>query len=526
MNNSKLFIKAIFIITTIIVTFAPLATHLAQANQEANGISQGNSYEEIDAYIEKQLDTLKIPAASLAIIEGDKIVHTKGFSVTGSGGETPTPQTPFFIGSLTKSFTALAVMQLVEAGKIDLDAPVQTYLPWFTLADPQAAAQITVRHLLNQTSGISQIPGMLSLANFDDTPGANERQIRALATYELAYPVGSGWDYSNVNFNLLGLVIEAASGETYADYVQNHIYTPLSMEHSYTSKAIAQQDNLAVGHQQWFGFPVAVPNMRVPVASLPSGQLISSAEDMGHYIIAQLNEGEYDDAQILSAEGTMQMHQPAADASASGLGDVDYGMGWFVKNFDQGQLIFHHGEVPDYFAYMALLPEQDRAMVLLINTNHQLYSFALLETGEAAALQLAGVSPQPNGWNVLPKVMPFILLLPVLQIIFIIAALLRIKRWKTNASKRPGVVNKWLFHILLPTIINLLLVFTAVGILASGMLNFIMLFMGDMVSTLLISGAIALVWIFIRTPLILRALRKPGSDKKSRTIAVAQQVSV
>lgn len=510
MNNNKLFIKAIFILSTIIVICAPISFNSAQASQGACDPAQAYSYDDIDRYIEKQLDTLKIPAASLAIIEGDKIVHTQGFSKAGSRAEAPTQQMPFFIGSLTKSFTALAVMQLVEAGKVDLDAPVQTYLPWFTLADPQAAAQITVRHLLNQTSGISQIPGMLSLANFDNSPGANERQIRALATYELAYPIGSGWDYSNVNFNLLGLVIEAASGETYADYIQNHIYTPLSMDHSYTSKAVAQQDNLAVGHQQWFGFPIAVPNMSVPVASLPSGQLISSAEDMGHYVIAQLNGGEFEGSRILSSEGMLQMHQPAADASASGLGDVDYGMGWFVKNFDQGQLIFHHGEVPDYFAYMALLPEQNRALVLLINTNHQLYSFALLETGEAAALQLTGVSPQPNGWNVLPWVMPAILLLPALQIIFIIATLLRVKRWKSNPNKRPGVVSKWLLHILLPTIINLLLVFTAVGILASGMLKFIMLFMGDMTSTLLFSGCLALVWIFIRTPLILKAFRKPG----------------
>ena len=110
--------------------------------------------------LKKQLNALNIPGASLAIVEGDQIVHTQGFGVTHSGGETPVPQTPFFIGFATKSFTALAVMQLVEAGKVELDAP-QRYLPWFTLADSQASTQITVRHLLNQTSGLSQISGMI-----------------------------------------------------------------------------------------------------------------------------------------------------------------------------------------------------------------------------------------------------------------------------------------------------------------------------------------------------------------------------
>ena len=101
---------------------------------------------------------LHIPGASLAIIEGDRIVHMRGFGQARPGGETPTPQTPFFIGSLTKSITALAVMQLVEAGKVELDAPVQRYLPWFRVADPEASAQMTVRHLLNQTSGLPLWP--------------------------------------------------------------------------------------------------------------------------------------------------------------------------------------------------------------------------------------------------------------------------------------------------------------------------------------------------------------------------------
>ena len=121
-------------------------------------ISNSASYDAIDAYVEGQMRRLNIPGVSLAIVEGDKIVHLRGFGRARPGGEAPTPQTPFFIGSLTKSFTALAVMQLVEAGKIELDAPVQRYLPWFRVADPQASAQMTVRHLLNQTSGLPLLP--------------------------------------------------------------------------------------------------------------------------------------------------------------------------------------------------------------------------------------------------------------------------------------------------------------------------------------------------------------------------------
>src|SRR5690349_10178035 len=135
----------------------------------------------IDRYIEQGLKRLNVPGAALAIVEGDQIVHQRGFGHAHPGGAPPSPQTPFFIGSLTKSFTALAVMQLVEAGKVDLDAPVQHYLPWFRVADPQASSQMTVRHLLNQTSGLSSVSGWAPLADSDNSPGAGERLARALA---------------------------------------------------------------------------------------------------------------------------------------------------------------------------------------------------------------------------------------------------------------------------------------------------------------------------------------------------------
>ena len=345
------------------------------------------------------------------------------------------------------------------------------------------------------------------MSNFDNTLGAGERQARALSTFELTRPVGSTFEYSNENYNLLGLVIEAASGETYAGYIQNHIYAPLNMQHSTTSKVAAQQDGLAMGHQQWFGFPIPVPNLPVPSASLPSGQLISSAEDIGHYLIAQLNQGEYAGVQILSPEGIAQMHQPAVGISLAGKKISKYGMGWFINETHQGQLIFHDGEVPDYFSYMALLPEQHRAMVLLVNTNEQLFNYALWATAEASALWLTGIPPRSNIWGLLPWAVRGFLLLPVFQIISIVATLGRVNRWRMDPANRPGRVRTGVLHILLPTILNLVWVLAAVAILASSMFKFIMLFLGDITSVLLVSGAIALVWSILRIPLILRTLR-------------------
>jgi CubicO group peptidase (beta-lactamase class C family) len=158
---------------------------LAATKASATTAPNSASYDEVDAYVQRQIDHLRIPGASLAIVEGDELVHLRGFGLAAPGGAAPSPQTPFFIGSLTKSITALAVMQLAEAGKVNLDAPVQQYLPWFRVADPQASAQISVRHLLNQTSGFSESSGRIPLSDFDQSPGATERQVRALSTLAL-----------------------------------------------------------------------------------------------------------------------------------------------------------------------------------------------------------------------------------------------------------------------------------------------------------------------------------------------------
>lgn len=503
MNWKQRFIGLIAIVFMLAVVLLP-AVIPVQANADLGLQAETLSYDELDAFIEGQLKALNVPGASLAVVEGDQIVHTKGFGNSGPGGSTPTPQTPFFIGSLTKSFTSLAVMQLVEEGKIDLDAPIQQYLPWFTLADAGAASKITVRQLMIQTSGISQIPGMIGLANFDDSANGGERQARELSSLIPSNQPGETWEYSNVNFNLLGLIIEAVSGQTYTEYVQDHIFTPLDMKHSYVSKEAAQQDGLAVGNQQWFGFPIAVADQRVPVASLPSGQLIASAEDMAHYLIAQLNQGEMQGVSVLSGEGMDLMHQPAASVSLGDGAMGYYGMGWFVNEIKGHQIIYHYGEVPDFFAYMALLPEHNRAIVLLFNTNEQLYTYALLAASETAALSLAGVAPEANNWPIMPWALRAALLLPVLQVFLIAVSARRFKNKRLEIFRRPVRTRVWVFHLALPVLLNLVLVAIPVVVLASGLFRFLMLFMGDLLSIFVLMGIIALIWIVVRTSIIVR----------------------
>ena len=489
------------------------SSRLSAKPASARPVSDSASYDVIDAYVEGQMHRLKVPGASLAIVEDDKIVHLRGFGRARPHGGAPTPQTPFFIGSLTKSFTALAVMQLVEAGKIELDAPVQRYLPWFRVADPQASAQMTVRHLLNQTSGLPTSSGELPLADFDESPGAAERQACALATLVLARPVGSAFEYSNSNYQLLGLIIEAASGQWYADYIQEHIFTPLDMGHTYTSPAMAKQNGLAVGHQYWFGIPFAAPNMPIPFGSLAGGLLISSAEDLARYMIAHLNGGRYGDVRILSGAGIAELHRGVAEFSFKGISLGHYGMGWYADKIGQTKLLWHNGILPHFFSYMALLPEQRKGAVLLFNADHHWMSPVLTEVGAGVAALLAGDKPHPGPVpfvGMIPWLLRGQLFIPALQIIGVAATLRLLRRWRLDPKLCPSGGRKWGQHILLPLIPNLLVALTLRPMLGKRR-GYLKLYMPDYSWIAMVCGSFSLVWSILRAGLVLGALGGPSS---------------
>jgi hypothetical protein len=153
---------------------------------------------------------------------------------------------------------------------------------------------------------------------------------------------------------------------------------------------------------------------------------------------------------------------------------------------------------------MALLPEQKRGMVLLVNGNQMMLNFALEGIGAGAADLLAGAQPASFPWGVIPWIFRSFLLIPVIQIGGVVATFRRLRRWQLDPSHRPSHIRLWLLHILLPIILNLALVASALGLLATNLRQMILLFMPDLSWLALICGGFALVWIFVRTWLILK----------------------
>jgi CubicO group peptidase (beta-lactamase class C family) len=323
----------------------------------------------IDAFVEERLHSLGAPGAALAIVRGGEIVHLAGYGIANDDGAPVTPQTPFLLASFSKSMTAVAVMQLVEAGQVELDAPIQDYLPWFMPGTP-----ITVRQLLNQTSGLDETQGYHR--NLEpDSLDALEQSIRRLATTRLDHMPGTTYEYSNSNYDVLGLLVETVSGQPYADYIQANLFQPLAMRHAYTSLEAARAAGMSNAFYPFFGrqtnFDALMPYSR---AVQPSAGLIASVEDMAHYLAMHLDEGRFEDAQLLSPAAIDTLHAPAV-ATAPVPGALEYAMGWAIWPFDDAALpgqpvptaLSHGGEWLGFQNIMLLIPAYDLGLVLLMN---------------------------------------------------------------------------------------------------------------------------------------------------------------
>src|SRR5258708_32628147 len=320
----------------------------------------------IDAYVIAQMRSMRIPGLALGIVKDNQVIYLRGYGVADPTDTHVTPETPFIIGSITKSFTALALMQLVEQGKVELDAPVQRYIPWFRLADPDSSARLSLRHLLYHTSGISRYIGRELLAGQGDA--SLEQRVRELSTVEPIHPVGEVFQYSNANYLVLGLVIEQVSGQAYGEYIREHIFTTLQMHHSFVSETDALQNGMAQGYRWWFGipFPDGVPYLP---DVLPAGFLLCSTEDMAHYLITHINGGQYGETSILSPAGIAELHRPSA---AIGSTDACYGMGWVTESINGVTMLAHPGDTANFHADMIMLPESQWGIIVLTNANNAL----------------------------------------------------------------------------------------------------------------------------------------------------------
>jgi CubicO group peptidase (beta-lactamase class C family) len=365
----------------IALTAVVLIAGVAAFGPGGGNASTGHSAGDVERYVAHHRRDTGAPGIAVGVVRGTAA------STAASGNVRP--DSLFVIGSVTKSFTALAVMQLVEAGKVRLDAPVVGYLPYFHTGNRAVSDAITVAQLLSQTSGLPTAAGEDPFRRPETTMHAQVLAMRGIS----AGKPGS-FTYSNANYEVLGELVEKVSGQSYAAYLQAHVLRPLDMRHSYTDLAAAKAAGLTAGHQLWFG--VAVPDgIYYRTDWLPAGFLVSTVGDLNHYVTAMLNGGRYRARSVLSAAGVQRLTTAVTDASNRGRHE-SYGYGWFQERIGGRGLVHAPGSAHNYHADIVLVPDRHVGAVVLANAESFVYflipKFDLLALNAAAVA--TGAAPQ------------------------------------------------------------------------------------------------------------------------------------
>jgi CubicO group peptidase (beta-lactamase class C family) len=323
----------------------------------------------LDEQVRGMMATYNVPGVSVGLLL-DRQPHTAGWGVTNLDYPRPVDSaTVFQIGSSTKPFTGAALARLVDQGKLDLDAPVRTYVPDFRVADEDASERITVKHLVTHTSGFwgEEIP--------DGGPSddALARMAPQLADRPQVTPPGRFFGYNNAAVALAGDVLATVSGRAYEDAITKLLLTPLGMRHSSFLLGDVIGYSVAAGHV------LGADGLRVehPFSSglltrsvAPTGGLLSTADDMLRWANFQLGDGRAEDGTpLLSRETLAQTHRQLAPAGGIGTDDYDgIGINWLLRRVGGVQIVEHGGTTPGQRARVLLVPERNFAFVLLTNS--------------------------------------------------------------------------------------------------------------------------------------------------------------
>ncbi|MGW2233416.1 serine hydrolase domain-containing protein [Streptomyces sp. NPDC001759] len=303
-------------------------------------------------YIEAKAKEFDIPGVAVGVrVEGRELFACHG--VTSIDNPLPVDRnTLFVLGSVTKTYTATAIMRLVEAGRVDLDAPVRRYVPELRLPDEDSAARITILNLLNHTAGLD------TRMVFDSGDGddALAREVAKMAEVALIGPVGGRASYSQLGYNLLGRVIENVTGQTYEAAVASLVLEQVGLANSVFSAGQAITRRFAVGHNLSEGTLKVARTWKGTRGNNPGGGLASSVSDQLRWARFHLGGGDL----------ARRMQEPTAELHGSTLGDA-VGIAWFLRDVDGVRTVGHGGSANGQFADLLLVPERDFAVVAVSN---------------------------------------------------------------------------------------------------------------------------------------------------------------
>ncbi len=323
----------------------------------------------ISYVIMKKMKALNITGASIAFIDEGEIIWSEGFGYADRGNDIKaTPQTVYGVGSVSKLFTATAIMQLAEKRKLDIDKPITEYIPELNINTRfKDAPPITVRMLMTHHSGL---PGDKSKYMFGkELKETYHDEIDYLNSVHTAYPPNYLWSYSNIGVDMMGIIVERISGMSFPDYVDENILKPLGMNDT----SFLFDDDIIEKHSKgYFSESGEEFDGFIKIRSIPAGSLKSNVLDMSRFIMMAINGGSLEDKQVLKSETLEEMWTVQNEDVALDF-DFKIGLNWFLSTNGldyAGKVCSHGGDTIFYHAQLSIIPEHNMGVIVLCNTDN------------------------------------------------------------------------------------------------------------------------------------------------------------
>jgi len=308
-----------------------------------------------------------VPAASVAVLHEDDVDAAASGVLNLATGVEATDDSLFQIGSITKVWTATLVMQLVDEGRIELEAPVRRYLPGFRVADEAVSEAVTIRHLLTHTSGIDG-------DHFVDTGRGGdylERYVETCAELPQVHPLGATMSYCNTGYTILGRVLEVVTDTVWDDLLRTRLVEPLGLTHTATLPEDVLRFRAAIGHIQPPGQELRpAPAWGLPRTAGPAGAICSTATELLGFAALHLRDGlGADGTRLLSEESARAMRERLVEVPTGGIDESEahWGLGWSVYTWSGRTVVGHDGGTIGQAAFLRVVPDSNAAVALLTN---------------------------------------------------------------------------------------------------------------------------------------------------------------
>jgi CubicO group peptidase (beta-lactamase class C family) len=362
------------IVAALVVVWISVSAVLTQSRPP---VAADARFDALASLIDAKMREHGVPGVAFGIVEGDKVT-IRGFGVTSVENPTPvTDHTVFPIASISKTFAATAAMRLVEQGKLDLRAPVRTYLPDFRVQDEAVSRDVTISHLLTHTSGWEgQVSGPergdATLANFMTTI----TDLMQLA------PPGAAWSYNNAGFSVLGRVIEVVTGTSINRAMRDLVFTPVGLPHAGTTAGEFITFPFALGHGSRGGAPPTLQRPFSPSVSVTAGGVGVCMTDLLAYARFHLGNGASSKGEkVLTQESLARMREPQLRKQGT---DDDMGLGWHLRTIGDVRVAAHGGTLGGHILLLELVPQRNFAIAILTNASS---GWRLIQDVERAALK-------------------------------------------------------------------------------------------------------------------------------------------